>query len=114
MTGEYIKSGGEKGDIYSAKPEEKPNTATLSIPPQWTGTGVGSAIPPTEIASTVTDAPAQTSTNPTKTPAGDGTDDTQQTEAPSASSTAAAGQHAGVDSLGLSLFGAAIYALYAM
>lgn len=113
LTGEYTKPGGETGDIYSAKPAEKPNTATLSIPPQWTGSGVGSAIPPTEIASFVTDAPAQSSADPTTTLAGDGADNTQQTGTLSTSSTAAAG-HASVDSFGLSLLGAALYALYAV
>ena len=113
LTGEYTKSGGEKGDIYSAKPEEKPNTATLSIPPQWTGEGVGSAIPPTEIASIITDAPAQTSASPTTTPAGTDADATEQTAAPSASSTAAAG-YVGVNSIVLPLFGGAAYALYAL
>ncbi|KAF2739419.1 hypothetical protein EJ04DRAFT_413087, partial [Polyplosphaeria fusca] len=53
ITGEYTKANGETGDIYSADPAAKPNTATLSIPPQWTGTGVGTPIPPTEIASTL-------------------------------------------------------------
>ena len=53
ISGEYSKAGGEKGDIYSDDPGAKPNTATLSIPPQWTGTGVGSAIPATELASVV-------------------------------------------------------------
>ncbi|KAH8724398.1 hypothetical protein GQ44DRAFT_564859, partial [Phaeosphaeriaceae sp. PMI808] len=61
-TGEY-QSGGNKanlfsgnysaGNIYAAKPQDKPNTSTLSIPPQYTGTGVGSAVPPNQLGSVV-------------------------------------------------------------
>ncbi|KAF2195252.1 hypothetical protein K469DRAFT_543357 [Zopfia rhizophila CBS 207.26] len=53
ITGQYTKSGGESGDIYSGDAAAKPNTATLSIPPQWTASGVGSAIPVTELGSVV-------------------------------------------------------------
>lgn len=53
LTGEYTKDGSE-GNIYSDDPSAKPNTATFSIPPQWTSAGVGSAIPPTAIAGSVT------------------------------------------------------------
>ena len=53
LTGEYTKDGSE-GNIYSDDPSARPNTATLSIPPQWTSAGVGSAIPPTAIAGSVT------------------------------------------------------------
>ncbi|KAF2007893.1 hypothetical protein P154DRAFT_516672 [Amniculicola lignicola CBS 123094] len=51
INGTFTKSGGEKGDIYSQNPSAKPNTATLSIPPQYTAAGVGSAIPATELGS---------------------------------------------------------------
>jgi hypothetical protein len=63
INGTYVKAtenGGQSGEIYADAPEKKPNTTTMSIPPQWTGTGVGSAIPPTEIASVITNAPAPT------------------------------------------------------
>ncbi|KAF2477972.1 uncharacterized protein BDR25DRAFT_250405 [Lindgomyces ingoldianus] len=53
LTGAYTK-GSESGNIYSDDPAAKPNTAILSIPPQFTGTGVGSAIPRTELGSLVT------------------------------------------------------------
>lgn len=59
FTGQYTKNGSE-GNIYSDDPSAKPNTATLSIPPQWTDAGAGSAIPPTAIAGSAT-APAETS-----------------------------------------------------
>lgn len=36
ISGDYTK-GGESGNIYAQDPSAKPNTATLSIPPQWTG-----------------------------------------------------------------------------
>lgn len=65
FTGQYSKDGTE-GNIYSEDPAAKPNTATLSIPPQWTATGVGSAIPPTEIVGSVS-VPAQTSAQTTAT-----------------------------------------------
>lgn len=51
LTGNYT-SGGQSGNIYG-NAANAPNTATLSIPPQFTGTGVGSAIPLTALASIV-------------------------------------------------------------
>ncbi|OAG03721.1 uncharacterized protein CC84DRAFT_1165908 [Paraphaeosphaeria sporulosa] len=65
FTGQYSKDGTE-GNIYSEDPAAKPNTATLSIPPQWTEAGVGSAIPPTAIVGSVS-VPAQTSVETTAT-----------------------------------------------
>lgn len=59
FTGQYSKDGSE-GNIYAKDPEAKPNTATLSIPPQWLGNGAGSAIAPTAIVGSVSQ-PAQTS-----------------------------------------------------
>ncbi|KAF2445997.1 hypothetical protein P171DRAFT_332175, partial [Karstenula rhodostoma CBS 690.94] len=52
LTGQYSKEGTE-GNIYSEDPAAKPNTATLSVPPQWTEPGVGSAIPLTAIVGSV-------------------------------------------------------------
>jgi hypothetical protein len=49
LTGNYA-----AGNIYADKPADKPNTATLSIPPQFTGTGVGSAVPANELGSVLT------------------------------------------------------------
>jgi hypothetical protein len=66
LTGEY--SG---GNIYSADPQDKPNTSTLSIPAQYTGTGVGGAIPASELGSVVvytTTIPGTTFTAPTTVP----------------------------------------------
>lgn len=66
LTGNY--SG---GNIYSAAPQDKPNTATLSVPPQYTGTGVGGAIPASELGSVVvytTTIPGTTFTAPTTVP----------------------------------------------
>ncbi|KAF9733438.1 hypothetical protein PMIN06_007559 [Paraphaeosphaeria minitans] len=65
FTGQYSKDGTE-GNIYSEDPAARPNTETLSIPPQWTEAGVGSAIPPTAIVGSVS-APAQTSVETTAT-----------------------------------------------
>lgn len=53
LSGQYTKEGGESGNIYAEDPSAKPNTETLSIPPQYTATGEGSAIPASEIGSIV-------------------------------------------------------------
>lgn len=71
ISGGYELANGEKGQIY-ANESEKPNTATLSIPPQFTGTGVGSAIPASELGSIVvytTTIPGSIFTAPTTLPA---------------------------------------------
>jgi hypothetical protein len=84
-TGEYVAQGGgsanlftgnfssqgQTGNIYSANPADKPNTATLSIPPQFTGTGVGSAVPPGQLGSIIvytTTIPGTTYSAPTTLP----------------------------------------------
>lgn len=67
INGNYT-SGGQQGNIYASDPSAKPNTATLSIPPQYTGTGVGGAIPATELGSVIvytTTIPGTTFTAPT-------------------------------------------------
>lgn len=53
LTGESTSADGEPGNIYSAAPGARPDTATLSVPPQWTATGVGSAIPATGLGNVV-------------------------------------------------------------
>ncbi|KAF1949278.1 hypothetical protein CC80DRAFT_540388 [Byssothecium circinans] len=53
LSGQYSKEGGEIGNMYADDVSAKPNTSTLSIPPQFTGTGVGGAIPASEIGSVV-------------------------------------------------------------
>ncbi|KAH6643770.1 hypothetical protein C7974DRAFT_5180 [Boeremia exigua] len=66
LSGDY--SG---GNIYSAAPQDKPNTSTLSVPPQYTGTGVGGAIPASELGSVIvytTTVPGTTFTAPTTVP----------------------------------------------
>ncbi|KAF1931486.1 uncharacterized protein M421DRAFT_312941 [Didymella exigua CBS 183.55] len=66
LTGDY--SG---GNIYSAVSQDKPNTLTLSIPAQYTGTGVGAAIPASELGSVIvytTTIPGTTFTAPTVIP----------------------------------------------
>lgn len=55
ITGNYtLKSSGETGNIYSTNESEKPNTATMSVPNQFTGTGIGSAIPATALGAYAT------------------------------------------------------------
>ncbi|KAF2134563.1 hypothetical protein P153DRAFT_352544 [Dothidotthia symphoricarpi CBS 119687] len=53
LSGEYTSSSGEKGNIYANAPQAKPNTATMSKPPQFTGTGVGGALPASELGSVI-------------------------------------------------------------
>lgn len=117
INGNYTKAGGETGDIYSADPGAKPNTATLSIPPQWTSAGVGSAIPATELASVVSvtttnSAPGQTNAATTSAAGAS----SQTVAAASSSSTAAAGQINADSSVsfGMSIFSALMYAIYAL
>jgi hypothetical protein len=67
MSGDYTKAG-QSANIYSNNAAAKPNTATMSIPAQYTGAGVGAAIPITELGSVVvytTTIPAVTYTAPT-------------------------------------------------
>jgi len=70
ISGNYT-SGNDNGNIYASNASAKPNTATLSIPPQYTGTGVGTAIPATELGSIIiytTTIPGTTFTAPTTVP----------------------------------------------
>lgn len=70
LTGQFS-SGSQQGNIYSSAPAAKPNTATLSIPPQFTGTGVGGAVPANQLGSVIvytTTIPGQTYTKPTTIP----------------------------------------------
>ncbi|KAF2028754.1 hypothetical protein EK21DRAFT_69209 [Setomelanomma holmii] len=70
LTGAYT-SNGQSGNIYSADPADKPNTSTLSIPPQYTGTGVGSAVPANQLGSIIvytTVIPGTTISGPTTVP----------------------------------------------
>ncbi|KAF1832404.1 hypothetical protein BDW02DRAFT_571047 [Decorospora gaudefroyi] len=67
LTGDYTKDG-QSANIYSNNEAERPNTATLSIPPKYTGTGVGGAIPVTDLGSVfvyTTTIPAVTYSAPT-------------------------------------------------
>jgi hypothetical protein len=122
INGTYKKSDGGAGDVYSTNPAEKPNTATLSIPPQWKSAGVGSAIPASELASYVpiatsssTLAQVNAATTALATTAL-ATSSSQTIAAASSSSTAAAG-HVSADSsssFGISIFSALMYAIYAL
>jgi hypothetical protein len=143
LTGNFSNPSGS-GNIYANDSQAKPNTATLSVPPQYTGTGVGGAVPASELGSIIvytTTIPGTTITGPTTLP---GTvrvatvngETLSTTVAPStitqattiapqttvvttqaeATSTGAAGQVA-VDStrsVGMSVLGALMYALYAL
>jgi hypothetical protein len=67
VSGDYTKDG-QSANIYSNDQAAKPNTATMSVPAQYTGTGVGAAIPITELGSIIvytTTIPAITYTAPT-------------------------------------------------
>jgi hypothetical protein len=128
INGTFKKSDGETGDIYSTNPAAKLNTATLSIPPQWTSEGVGSAIPASELASNM---PNTAQSSPLSQPNAATTNSApSQTNAPTtglaatgsqnvvaASSSMAAAGHVGLDlsaSFGMSLFSALMYAIYAL
>jgi len=119
ITGNYTKPGGEIGDIYSADPGARPNTATLSIPPQWTEPGVGSAIPATKLGSVIPQTSTGSSSNSTQTNAATtvaAVPSSKTAAATSSSSTAAAG-HIGIDSsvsFGMSVISALMYAIYAL
>ncbi|KAH9864568.1 hypothetical protein J1614_010503 [Plenodomus biglobosus] len=144
ISGNYT-NGNDNGNIYASDPSARPNTATMSIPPQYTGTGVGAAIPATELGSIIvytTIIPGTTFTAATTlaetvrvatvsgvevsttiaattisqaTTIAPQTTVVTQTAVPSSTSTGAAGQMS-VDSsssVGISFFGALLWALYA-
>ncbi|CBY01845.1 hypothetical protein IAQ61_006441 [Plenodomus lingam] len=147
ISGNYT-NGNENGNIYANDPSARPNTATMSIPPQFTGTGVGDAIPATELGSIIvytTTIPGTTYTAPTTlaetvraaTVSGVAVSTTvaattishattiapqttlvTQTTVPESTttSTAAAGQLTvgSTLSVGMPVFGALMYALYAL
>jgi hypothetical protein len=135
---------GSPANIYAADGAAKPNTATLSIPPQYTGTGVGGAVPASELGSIIvftTVIPGTTFAGPTTLPGtvrvatvnGQALTTTVApstishattvapvttvvtTHAPEAtSSAAAAAGHVGADAAGSAVLGALMYALYAL
>ncbi|CAG8961065.1 hypothetical protein HYFRA_00002607 [Hymenoscyphus fraxineus] len=49
LTGEYTLANGQQGNFYTSNSAAQPNTATLRLPAQFTGVGVGSAIPASEL-----------------------------------------------------------------
>lgn len=51
ISGDYIVPNGQIGNIYSSAVSDKPNTATLTISIQDTSSGVGSAIPASQLGS---------------------------------------------------------------
>ncbi|MCJ1335466.1 hypothetical protein MMC09_000736 [Bachmanniomyces sp. S44760] len=72
LSGDYTQGDGTPGNIYSAPDApSKPNTATLSIPTVFTGTGVGSAIAVTSLGeeATYTTTIPGTTIQPTTVPA---------------------------------------------
>jgi hypothetical protein len=54
LSGDYMLKNGMSGNIYANNESAKPNTATLHLPAQFTGQGVGSAIPPSALGAVVT------------------------------------------------------------
>jgi len=60
FTGDYNLPNGQSGNIYGQNPSEQPHTSTLHLPTPYTSSGIGSAIPATEVgtdASFTTPAP---------------------------------------------------------
>lgn len=71
LTGEATTQGNAGNNIYASDNAAKPNTATLSVPPQYTQTGVGSAVPPGQLGSIIvytTTIPGTTYAGPTTVP----------------------------------------------
>ena len=62
ISGDYEVANGQRGNIYSTATSDKPNTATLPIPTQYTSSGIGSAIPASQLGSS-----ASYTTSPTVT-----------------------------------------------
>jgi hypothetical protein len=54
LSGQFKLTNGTTGNIYSANPNAKPNTATLSMPSQFTGSGIGGPIPTSNLGFLVT------------------------------------------------------------
>lgn len=54
LTGDYTLKDGTTGNIYASNEAAKPNTATLHLPAQFTGQGVGSPIPASALGDVVT------------------------------------------------------------
>src|SRR6266536_5836915 len=53
-TGDYTLANGQTGNIYSNNPSEKPSTASLSIPSQYTASGVDPEITASGLSGAVT------------------------------------------------------------
>lgn len=146
LSGNYT-NGDQTGNIYASDPQAKPNTATLSVPPQYTGTGVGSAVPASELGSVIvytTTVPGTTYTAPTTvaqtvrvatvsgqevsttvpattvthaTTIAPQTNVVTQTQTAVATSSSGAAGQVTVDatrSIGMSILGAMMYAVYAL
>ncbi|EXJ82996.1 hypothetical protein A1O3_06813 [Capronia epimyces CBS 606.96] len=54
ITGNYQLVSGQTGNIYQQDPGEEPNTSTLLMPTQFTSSGVGSAIPASQVGGPAT------------------------------------------------------------
>ncbi|KEF61438.1 uncharacterized protein A1O9_03004 [Exophiala aquamarina CBS 119918] len=49
FTGDYSLPNGQSGNLYGQDPSEQPHTSTLHLPTPYTSSGIGSAIPATEV-----------------------------------------------------------------
>lgn len=124
LTGQYT-NGNENGNIYASNPSAKPNTATLSIPPQFTGTGVGTAIPGNQLGSLIVhttmisgtavqiSTTMQATTTGSQTASGTGT---SKASSSTGKSTAAAGHVSPEFSRvpGITVLGSIMWALFAL
>ena len=54
ITGKFQLVNGSTGNIYSATPTDRPDTSTLPVPTLWTSSGVGSAIPGSQLGNSAT------------------------------------------------------------
>ncbi|KAL2434749.1 hypothetical protein ABEF95_005082 [Exophiala dermatitidis] len=62
ITGTYELANGQTGNIYEEDPIEQPNTSTLLLPSPFTSSGVGSAIPASQVGGQATYTPPSMAT----------------------------------------------------
>ena len=90
FTGEFHLPDGTGGNIYGSNLALQPNTTTLQLPTPWTSSGVGSAIPATEVGSSAsypTTSPPTSSASGTSAPVATTTSQGDLTQAPSVPSS---------------------------
>ena len=67
INGSYTLYNGDKGNFYEEEDAPFPKTATLALPTPWTSSGVGTAIPGSELGAPATHAETSVRTIPATT-----------------------------------------------